>query len=74
MVGSGGSGSSGVGGSGIGPVNTNIGNLTSENSSPAHHRANSGPTIAISLFPENDSSNCKLFHFFILLLLSSYEY
>lgn len=29
--------------------------------SPAHHRANSGPTIAISLFPEAENSNCKFF-------------
>lgn len=28
-----------------------------QQSSPAHHRANSGPTIAISLFPESDNSN-----------------
>lgn len=27
--------------------------------SGAHHRANSGPTIAISLFPESENSNCK---------------
>lgn len=26
--------------------------------SGAHHRANSGPTIAISLFPESENSNC----------------
>lgn len=38
--------------------------LSVEQQSPAHHRANSGPTIAISLFPENDSSNCSLFSFF----------
>lgn len=29
--------------------------------SGAHHRANSGPTIAISLFPESENSNCKCF-------------
>lgn len=27
--------------------------------SGAHQRANSGPTIAISLFPESENSNCK---------------
>lgn len=29
-----------------------------QQTSPAHHRANSGPTIAISLFPEAENSNC----------------
>lgn len=47
--------------------------LSVEQQSPAHHRANSGPTIAISLFPENDSSNCSLFSFLIeFLILISY--
>lgn len=30
-----------------------------QSASPVHHRANSGPTIAISLFPEAESSNRK---------------
>lgn len=32
---------------------------TDQQSSPVHHRANSGPTIAISLFAEPDNSNSK---------------
>lgn len=32
-------------------------NTESNNSSPAHHRANSGPTIAISMFQDPESNN-----------------
>lgn len=43
------------------PVNSQISSQPQINSfdqqSSAHHRANSGPTIAISLFPEGDNSN-----------------
>lgn len=35
------------------------GGMELQSGSPVHHRANSGPTIAISLFPEADSSNRK---------------
>lgn len=34
-----------------------------QQSSPAHHRANSGPTIAISLFPESDNSKSLRFKY-----------
>uniref|UniRef100_T1GZX7 Protein kinase domain-containing protein n=1 Tax=Megaselia scalaris TaxID=36166 RepID=T1GZX7_MEGSC len=36
---------------------SNTSNNESNNSSPAHHRANSGPTIAISMFQDRESNN-----------------
>lgn len=42
-------------------IQTSSGGMSNavDQQSPAHHRANSGPTIAINLFAENDNSNCK---------------